>query len=152
MVVSHHVVAGIWTHDLRKNSQWCSYLLSHLTSPVWESSGLTYASSHHSFLFWATAVMETKGGHCGRVWLDQSWPKLGGVMCSLRCFSLSNRPWCLEGFFNLNVYQPTLGDICFASLIAVNHFFTSEFCGWSWLWHSGGGGEDRQIKMRVGMY
>jgi hypothetical protein len=33
VVVSHHVVAGIWTHDLRKSSQ-CSYPLSHLTSPV----------------------------------------------------------------------------------------------------------------------
>jgi hypothetical protein len=32
MVVSHHVVAGIWTPDLRKSSQ-CSYPLSHLTSP-----------------------------------------------------------------------------------------------------------------------
>jgi hypothetical protein len=29
MVVSHHVVAGIWTQDLRKSSQ-CSYPLSHL--------------------------------------------------------------------------------------------------------------------------
>jgi hypothetical protein len=32
MVVSHHVVSGIWTHDLWKNSQW-SYPLSHLSSP-----------------------------------------------------------------------------------------------------------------------
>jgi hypothetical protein len=32
VVVSHHVVAGIWTQDLRKSSQ-CSYPLSHLTSP-----------------------------------------------------------------------------------------------------------------------
>jgi hypothetical protein len=32
MVVSHHVVAGNWTQDLRKSSQ-CSYLLNHLTSP-----------------------------------------------------------------------------------------------------------------------
>jgi hypothetical protein len=32
MVVSHHVVAGIWTQDLWKSSQ-CSYPLSHLTSP-----------------------------------------------------------------------------------------------------------------------
>jgi hypothetical protein len=32
MVVSHDVVAGIWTQDLWKSSQ-CSYLLSHLTSP-----------------------------------------------------------------------------------------------------------------------
>jgi hypothetical protein len=32
MVVNHHMVAGIWTHDLWKSSQ-CSYLLSHLTSP-----------------------------------------------------------------------------------------------------------------------
>ena len=33
VVVSHHVVAGIWTQDLQKNSQ-CSYPLSHLTSPM----------------------------------------------------------------------------------------------------------------------
>ena len=33
MVVSHHVVAGIWTHDLWKSSQ-CSYPLSHLSSPL----------------------------------------------------------------------------------------------------------------------
>jgi hypothetical protein len=33
MVVSHHVVAGIWTQDLWKSSQ-CFYLLSHLTSPA----------------------------------------------------------------------------------------------------------------------
>ena len=32
MVVSHHVVPGIWTEDLWKSSQ-CSYLLSHLASP-----------------------------------------------------------------------------------------------------------------------
>jgi hypothetical protein len=32
VVVSHHVVARIWTQDLRKSSQ-CSYPLSHLTSP-----------------------------------------------------------------------------------------------------------------------
>jgi hypothetical protein len=32
MVVSHHVVAGIWTQDLRKSSRW-SYLLNHLTIP-----------------------------------------------------------------------------------------------------------------------
>jgi hypothetical protein len=33
MVVSHHVVAGIWTQDLWKSSQ-CPYLLNHLSSPV----------------------------------------------------------------------------------------------------------------------
>ena len=33
MVVTHHVVAGIWTQDLWKNSQ-CSYPLSHLSSPL----------------------------------------------------------------------------------------------------------------------
>jgi hypothetical protein len=32
VVVSHHVVAGIWTQDLQKGSQ-CSYPMSHLTSP-----------------------------------------------------------------------------------------------------------------------
>jgi hypothetical protein len=32
MVVSHHVVAGIWTQGLRKSSQ-CSNPLSHLSSP-----------------------------------------------------------------------------------------------------------------------
>ena len=32
MVVSHHVVAGIWTEDLGKSSQ-CSQLPSHLISP-----------------------------------------------------------------------------------------------------------------------
>jgi hypothetical protein len=32
VVVSHHVVAGIWTQDLWENSQ-CSYWLSHLASP-----------------------------------------------------------------------------------------------------------------------
>jgi hypothetical protein len=31
-VVSHHMVAGIWTQDLRKSSQ-CSWALSHLSSP-----------------------------------------------------------------------------------------------------------------------
>jgi hypothetical protein len=31
-VVSHHMVAGIWTQDLQKSSQ-SSYLLSHLSSP-----------------------------------------------------------------------------------------------------------------------
>jgi hypothetical protein len=33
VVVSHHVVAGIWTQDLWKGSQ-CSYQLSHLASPI----------------------------------------------------------------------------------------------------------------------
>ena len=33
MVVNHHMVAGIWTHDSRKHSR-CSYPLSHLTSPI----------------------------------------------------------------------------------------------------------------------
>ena len=37
VVVSHHVVAGIWTQDLRKSSQ-CSYPLSHLASPTLEFS------------------------------------------------------------------------------------------------------------------
>ena len=32
MVVSHHVVAGIWTQDLQKSSQ-CSSPMSHLSSP-----------------------------------------------------------------------------------------------------------------------
>jgi hypothetical protein len=32
MVVSHHVVAGNWTHDLWENSQ-CSWLLRRLASP-----------------------------------------------------------------------------------------------------------------------
>jgi hypothetical protein len=32
VVVSHHVVAGIWTRDLWKSSQ-CSEPLSHLSSP-----------------------------------------------------------------------------------------------------------------------
>jgi hypothetical protein len=32
VVVSHHVVAGIWTQDLGKSSQ-CSYPLSYLASP-----------------------------------------------------------------------------------------------------------------------
>jgi hypothetical protein len=36
MVVSHHVVAGIWTQDLRKSSQ-CSQPLSHLSSPPWKT-------------------------------------------------------------------------------------------------------------------
>jgi hypothetical protein len=31
VAVSHHVVAGIWTQDLRKSSQ-CSYPLSYLAS------------------------------------------------------------------------------------------------------------------------
>jgi hypothetical protein len=33
VVVSHHMVAGIWTQDLWKSSQ-CSYPLSHLASPL----------------------------------------------------------------------------------------------------------------------
>jgi hypothetical protein len=33
VVVSHHVVAGIWTQDLWKSSQ-CSHPLSHLVSPI----------------------------------------------------------------------------------------------------------------------
>jgi hypothetical protein len=33
VVMSHHVVAGTGTQDLQKSSQ-CSYLLSHLTSPL----------------------------------------------------------------------------------------------------------------------
>ena len=32
VVLSHHVIAGIWTQDLRKSSH-CSYPLSHLASP-----------------------------------------------------------------------------------------------------------------------
>jgi hypothetical protein len=32
VVVSHHVVAGIWTQDFRESSQ-CSYPLGHLASP-----------------------------------------------------------------------------------------------------------------------
>ena len=32
MVMSHHVIAGYWTQDLRKKSQ-CSYPLSHFSSP-----------------------------------------------------------------------------------------------------------------------
>jgi hypothetical protein len=34
MVVTHHVVAGIQTQDLRKSSQ-CSDTLSHLASPIY---------------------------------------------------------------------------------------------------------------------
>ena len=36
VVVSHHVMAEIWTQDLQKSSQ-CSYLLSHLASPCLEN-------------------------------------------------------------------------------------------------------------------
>jgi hypothetical protein len=48
VVVSHHVVAGIWTQDLRKNSQ-CSYPLSHLTSPLISTSKLCSGTSSSQF-------------------------------------------------------------------------------------------------------
>jgi hypothetical protein len=50
MVVSHHVVAGIWTLDLRKRS----YPLSHLTSPGCLHSYVTFTLTH--FVSWAVVV------------------------------------------------------------------------------------------------
>ena len=50
VVVSHHVVAGIWTQDLRKSSR-CSYPLSHLTSPhIWL---FTTETKKKSDAFWS---------------------------------------------------------------------------------------------------
>jgi hypothetical protein len=47
VVVSHHMVAGIWTHDLQKSSR-CFYQLSHLTSPVSYSWTVSYYATTHS--------------------------------------------------------------------------------------------------------
>ena len=46
--VSHHVVAGIWTQDLWKNT-WCSYPLSHLSSP---HNGLLHSITVVYFTRW----------------------------------------------------------------------------------------------------
>ena len=62
MVVSHHVVAGIWTQDLWRSSQ-CSYPLSHLASPscaffraqVWW--GLLLEAMGSSHLHWNRSAM-----------------------------------------------------------------------------------------------
>jgi hypothetical protein len=34
VIVSHHVIDGIWTQDLQKSTQ-CSYPLSHLARPIY---------------------------------------------------------------------------------------------------------------------
>jgi hypothetical protein len=46
VVVSHHVVVGIWTQDLQKSSQY-SYMLSPLTSPL---NSFLYSSKLSFFL------------------------------------------------------------------------------------------------------
>ena len=60
VVVSHHVVAGIWTQDLWKSSQ-CSYPLSHLTSPRQKFK------SAISLEFPETAISVGNWTHMGRV-------------------------------------------------------------------------------------
>ena len=50
VVVSHHVVAGIWTQHLWKSYQ-CSYVLNHLTSPA----------SHFNYRFTFTMFGPTVG-------------------------------------------------------------------------------------------
>ena len=56
MVVSHHVVAGIWTQDLWKNT-WCSYPLSHLSSP---HNSLSYTASQWSISLDGSRVITEK--------------------------------------------------------------------------------------------
>ena len=55
MVVSHHVVAGIWTSDLRRAVR-CSYPLSHLTSPyaciIMHETTLQLSSDTHQKNTW----------------------------------------------------------------------------------------------------
>jgi hypothetical protein len=58
VVVSHHMVAGIWTQDLWKSSQ-CPYPLSHLTSPQRNSyterfnwAGLQFQKFSPLLLWW----------------------------------------------------------------------------------------------------
>jgi hypothetical protein len=58
MVVSHHMVAGIWTHDLWKSSQ-CSYLLSHLTSPTPDFLFVSTVSPFEIFLELLTNLVES---------------------------------------------------------------------------------------------
>jgi hypothetical protein len=48
IVVSHHVIAGIWTQDLGKSSQ-CSYPLSHLSSPHLPTSWNTKMPGKHAW-------------------------------------------------------------------------------------------------------
>ena len=58
MVVSHHVVAGIWTQDLQKSSQ-CSKPLSHLANPwlpddgVWLLEALSVSIPDGNFAMFA---------------------------------------------------------------------------------------------------
>jgi hypothetical protein len=58
MVVSHHVVAGIWTQGLRKSSQ-CSYPLSHLVSPV----HLFLYKYVYLYLAWVVVLPLPRKGH-----------------------------------------------------------------------------------------
>jgi hypothetical protein len=66
MVVSHHVVAGIWTQDLWKNSQW-SYPLSHLSSPYFwffETVFLCVALAVLKLSLWSRLALNSQRSAC----------------------------------------------------------------------------------------
>jgi hypothetical protein len=63
MVVSHHVVAGIWTQDPRKCSQ-CFYPLRHLTSPMCVSFFMPYCMKCLRGI-WLSSLICGQGALCG---------------------------------------------------------------------------------------
>jgi hypothetical protein len=70
VVVSHHVIAGIWTQDLRKSSQ-CSYPLSHFTSPSASVLNFLFSFLSYYFDFWDRVAL------CSSGCLGTLWTRLG---------------------------------------------------------------------------
>jgi hypothetical protein len=68
VVVSHHVVAGIWTQDLWKSSQ-CSYTLNHLTSPKKDTFLFVCFA-----LFFKTGFLSLCSPGCPRTLCRPGWP------------------------------------------------------------------------------
>ena len=76
IVVSHYVIAGIWTQDLQKSSQY-SYLLSHLSSPLMPFLKLLRTAPPHTQPCKSTSMCRT---YSQRWWIFIQWDQSNFIL------------------------------------------------------------------------
>jgi hypothetical protein len=99
VVVSHHVVAGIWTQDLWKSSQ-CSYLLSHLTSPqhlLRTQFFLLFVGILNMYKYYAWGMIQWLGAFVTLAERGPGFDSLAPLWCGSLQLSITpvSRIWCL---------------------------------------------------------
>jgi hypothetical protein len=99
MVVSHQVVAGIWTQNLWKSSQ-CSYLLSHLASLNFVILGL------FSYSLPAENPFDLKS--CFYIFLSILCLSDSLHFCQIRVFIKGQTRWCLANTKGWDSKSPLL--------------------------------------------